>query len=65
LKRGSLCEFQSVSHVRRLRLSDRTFFLSVNLRPKIRHFCHSEFPLLIDVLEASRRRLKFLLAGMF
>ena len=52
-----------VSHVRRLRLSDRIFFLSVNLRPKIKHFTHSEFPLLIDVLAASRQRLKFLLCG--
>ena len=52
-----------VSHVRRLRLSDRIFFLSVNLRPKIKHFTHSEFPLLIDVLAASRRRSKFLLCG--
>jgi REP element-mobilizing transposase RayT len=52
-----------VSHVRRLRFSDRVFFLSVNLRPRIKHFSHSEFPLLIGVLEASRRRLKFLLCG--
>jgi hypothetical protein len=51
------------SHVRRLRLSDRIFFLGVSLRPRAKHFNHSEFPLLIDVLEASRRRLKFLLCG--
>jgi hypothetical protein len=38
-----------VSHVRRLRLSDRIFFLSVNLSPKVRHFSEAEFALLIDV----------------
>ena len=59
----TLCYFGGVSHVRRLRLTDRIFFLSVNLRAKIQPFGHSEYPLLIEALEASRRRLKFLLCG--
>jgi hypothetical protein len=35
----------------------------VNLRPRIRQFDGSEYDLLIGVLEASRRRLGFLLCG--
>ena len=52
-----------MSNVHRLRLTDRIFFVSVNLRPRIRRFNESEYALLIDVLEASRRRLGFLLCG--
>jgi REP element-mobilizing transposase RayT len=52
-----------VSHVRRLHLTDRIFFVNVNLRPRIRSFVHSEYALIIEELEASRRRLKFLLCG--
>jgi REP element-mobilizing transposase RayT len=52
-----------VSNVHRLRLTDRIFFVNVNLRPRIRRFNESEYALLIDVLEASRRRLGFLLCG--
>jgi REP element-mobilizing transposase RayT len=52
-----------VSNVHRLRLADRIFFVCVNLRPKIKRFNESEFGLLIDVLEASRQRLGFLLCG--
>ena len=47
----------------RLRLTDRIFFVNVNLRPRIRRFNEAEYALLIDVLEASRRRLGFLLCG--
>jgi len=52
-----------VSNVHRLRLTDRIFFVNVNLCPRIRRFNESEYALLIDVLEASRRRLGFLLCG--
>jgi REP element-mobilizing transposase RayT len=52
-----------VSNVHRLRLTDRIFFVNVNLRPRIGRFNASEYALLIDVLEASRRRLGFLLCG--
>ncbi len=52
-----------MSNVHRLRLTDRIFFVNVNLRPRIRRFHESEYALLIDVLEASRRRLGFLLCG--
>ena len=52
-----------MSNIHRLRLSDRIFFVCVNLRPKIRRFNESEYALLVDVLEASRRRLGFLLCG--
>ena len=52
-----------MSRVHRLRLTDRIFFVSVNLRPKIERFDDSECLLLTSVLEASRRRLGFLLCG--
>jgi hypothetical protein len=43
-----------VSHIHRLRLTDRIFFVNVNLRASIRRFSDSEYALIIDVLEASR-----------
>ena len=52
-----------MSHVHRLRLTDRIFFVNVNFRPRIKPFRHCEYPLMIEVFEASRRRLKFLLCG--
>jgi REP element-mobilizing transposase RayT len=52
-----------MSHVHRLRLTDRIFFVNVNLRPRIRRFGDSEYPVIIKVLEESRRRLGFLLCG--
>jgi REP-associated tyrosine transposase len=52
-----------VSNVHRLRLSDRIFFVCVNLRLKIKQFNDSEYALLIKVLEESRRRLGFALGG--
>ncbi len=52
-----------MSHVRRLRLADRIFFVTVNLSPRVEPFRSSEYPLMIDVLEGSRRRLAFLLCG--
>ena len=52
-----------MSNVHRLRITDRIFFVSVNLRPRFRRFVESEYALLIKVLEASRSRLGFLLCG--
>ena len=52
-----------MSIVHRPRLTDCIFFVRVNLRPRVRRFNDSEFALLIDVLEASRKRLGFLLCG--
>jgi len=52
-----------VAHVHRLRLTDRIFYVNVNLRPRIKPFRPCEYALIIEVLEASRRRLGFLLCG--
>jgi REP-associated tyrosine transposase len=52
-----------VSNVHRLRLSDRIFFVCVNLRLQINRFTDSEYALLMQVLEESRRRLGFALCG--
>jgi REP element-mobilizing transposase RayT len=52
-----------VSNVRRLRLTDRIFFVNVHLRPRVRNFSEREYPLILNVLEASRGRLGFLLCG--
>ncbi len=52
-----------MSNIHRLRHTDCIFFLSVNLRRRFRQLDESEYDLLISVLEASRRRLGFLLCG--
>ena len=52
-----------MSHIHRLRLTDRIFYVNVNLRPRIKPFRPCEYALIIEVLEASRRRLGFLLCG--
>jgi REP element-mobilizing transposase RayT len=52
-----------VSNVHRLRVTDCIFFVNVNLRPRIKRFNESDYELLIGILEASRRRLGFLLCG--
>jgi len=52
-----------MSNVHRLRLTDRIFFVNVNLRPRIRRFRDSEYPLILNVMHASRQRLGFLLCG--
>jgi putative transposase len=52
-----------VSHVRRLRNSDRIFFVTVNLRRTMPPFEEGEYPLLISALEGARGRLGFLLCG--
>ncbi len=52
-----------MSRLHRLRLTDHIFFVNVNLRPRIRRFSDSEYALIVDVLEASRRRLGGVLCG--
>ncbi len=52
-----------MSHVHRLRTTDRIFFVTVNLRRSVIFFRESEYPLLIDALEGARPRLAFLLYG--
>jgi REP element-mobilizing transposase RayT len=52
-----------VSNIHRLRLTDRIFFVTVNLRPRIRRFSASEYPPILKVMEASRERWGFLLYG--
>jgi REP element-mobilizing transposase RayT len=52
-----------VARIHRLRQTDRTFFVTVNLRRRVEPFGSSEYPLMIEVLEGSRRRLGFLLCG--
>jgi hypothetical protein len=42
-----------MSNVHRLRLTDRIFFVNVNLRPRISRFRDSEYPLILDVMHAS------------
>jgi hypothetical protein len=46
-----------VSRIHRLPLADRVFFVTVSLRRQTEPFTSSEYPLLIEVLEAPRRRL--------
>ena len=52
-----------MSRVHRLRLSDRIFFVTVNLRRSLPSFTEAEFPLILASLEGSRRRLGFSLCG--
>jgi REP element-mobilizing transposase RayT len=52
-----------VSKVRRLRLSDQIFFVSVNLRTGATHFSDQEFPLVIEAFEEVRGGLHFALCG--
>ena len=52
-----------MSHVHRLRTTDRIFFVSVNLRRCVQVFREGEYPLLIEAVDGARRRLGFLLCG--
>src|ERR1700674_1042781 len=54
---------EGMSHVHRLLLTDRVFFVSVNLRPRMKRFQGCEYSLMLEVLNDSRRRLGFLLCG--
>jgi len=55
------CCAGGVSHIRRLRLSDRIFFVTVNLHRQVHPLLCFEYRLLIEALEGARRRLGFLL----
>jgi putative transposase len=52
-----------VSNVRRLRITDRVFFITIRLHRGVAPFSTLEYRLMIAVLEASRRRLGFSLCG--
>lgn len=52
-----------MSHVHRLRLSDRIFFVTVNLRRAIAPLSDSEYEPVVAAIEESRRKLHFLLLG--
>jgi REP-associated tyrosine transposase len=52
-----------VSRVKRLLVTGRIFFVTVNLRKDRPVFSEDEFPLLIAALEGSRRKLVFKLCG--
>ncbi len=53
----------AMSQIHRLRITDLIFFITVNLRRRIEPFGASEYPLIIEVLEGSRRCFGFLLCG--
>jgi len=52
-----------MSKVHRLRITDRIFFVTVNLRRRVEPFHASDYSLRIEVLDGARRRLGFLLCG--
>ncbi len=52
-----------MSHVHRLRNTDRIFFVTVNLRRTVPPFAADEYALLLAALEGARKRLAFLLCG--
>jgi putative transposase len=52
-----------VSNVRRLLTTDRVFFVTVNVRRDVRPLGAAEYPLMVETVEASRRRLGFALCG--
>jgi REP element-mobilizing transposase RayT len=52
-----------MSHIHRLRTTDRVFYVTVNLRRSLETFDTLEYRMMIDVLESARARLGFLLCG--
>ncbi len=52
-----------MSRVKRLLLTSRTFFVTVNLRKNLTKFTEEEFSLLLAAMEESRRKLSFSLYG--
>jgi len=42
-----------MSNVHRLRLTDRIFFVNVNLRPRISRFRDREYPLILNVMHGA------------
>jgi REP-associated tyrosine transposase len=55
--------FSGMSRVKRLRTGERIFFVTVNLRQSLPLLTAREYPLIVECLEESRRRLGFLLCG--
>ena len=53
----------SVSRVKRLLVTDRVFFVTVNVRKDRPAFTDDEYPMMIAALEESRRKLAFRLCG--
>jgi REP element-mobilizing transposase RayT len=52
-----------MSRVRRLLVSHRIFFVTVNLRRSLPFLREEELPLVVEALAESRRRMEFLLCG--
>ncbi len=52
-----------MSNVRRLRLADRIFFVTISLRRTLPRFTEQDFPLILEAFDESRRRLGFALCG--
>ena len=52
-----------MARLHRLRVSDRIFFVTVNLQRSLPPFMEGEYPLILASLSESRRRLGFLLCG--
>ena len=52
-----------MSQVHRLRAADRIFFVTANLRRSLAPFTATEYALILESFEESRRRLGFLLRG--
>ena len=52
-----------MSHIHRLRTSDRIFFITVNLRRALPPLRDEEYQIVVDSLAESRRKLHFLLYG--
>ncbi len=52
-----------MSRLKRLLLTGRTFFVTVNLRKNLPKFTEEEFPLLLAAIEESRCKLHFSLYG--
>ena len=52
-----------MSHVRRLLVTDRVFFVTVNLRRSIPALGADDYPLILHAIEESRRKLGLLLCG--
>ena len=57
------CILHTMSRVHRLRLSDRIFFVTMNLRRTLPAFTEAEFALILKTPDESRRRLDFALCG--
>ena len=53
----------AVSRVKRLLVTNRIFFITVNLRKNLPRFTEDEFSLLVAAVEESRRKLDFSLCG--